>query len=89
MYFSNIVVPRMTADTFAQLEKVAPGITSFNGMQLVTNEDEALAFAQQQLQDVLKWNETVGDVESMTTTATGWEFQLQVCESGADRRNAK
>lgn len=88
MYFSNVTVPLMTPAIFAQLEKVAPGITSFNGMKLITNEAEALEFASQQLQDVLNWNESVGGVESLTTTATGWDIKLRVLESQKDRLSA-
>jgi hypothetical protein len=88
MYLSDITIPRLTVDTLAELEKVAPGITAFPGIQLVGNSDEAVKLATQQLHDVLGYNETVGGVESLTETSTGWDIKLRVLTSRSERQNA-
>jgi hypothetical protein len=86
MYFSDITIPRLTNETLAQLEAVAPGITAFPGIQLVHSSDDAVELATQQLKDVLAYNESVGGVESLTETATGWDIKLQVLTSRLERQ---
>lgn len=86
MYLSSITIPRITDETLAKIEALAPGLTAFPGVSLILNSEDAVEIATGQLREVLHYTESVGKVESLAETATGWDIKLQILTDAKERR---
>lgn len=80
MFTRTIKVPKVTVETLAAIELIAPGLPALTNMKLIHNDDQALAIATAKVERGLVKYECIShnNPPIITKTSEGWSFLFTI-----------